>query len=55
MHQGVLFAFGLKEIKAFEVLKIAVVKESILKKWYPELPIRVKTDACNGITGGVFF
>ena len=32
MRQGVPFAFGLEKIKVFEVLKIAVAKELILKK-----------------------
>ena len=52
-RQGVPFAFGLEEIKAFEVLKTAVAKEPILKKWCPELPTRVETDAFNDITGDV--
>ena len=54
-RQGVLLAFGLEEMEAFEVLKTAVIKEPVLKKWCPELPTRVKIDAFNGITGGVFF
>ena len=54
-RQGVPFAFGLKEIEAFKVLKAAVAKELVLKKWCPELPTRVETDAVNGITGGVLF
>ena len=41
------------EIKAFEALKAAVAKEPVLKKWRPDLPTRVETDASNGITGGV--
>ena len=53
MRQGVPFAFGLKEIKTFEVLKAAVAKEFILKKWCPELPTRVETNTFNGITGGM--
>ena len=53
MRQGVPFVFGLEEIKVFEVLKTAVAKEPILKKWCPELPTRVETDAFNGIIGGV--
>ena len=53
MHQRVLFAFGLEEIKVFEALKAAVIKEPVLKKWCPELPTRVETDAFNGIIGGV--
>ena len=53
IRQEVPFTFGLKEIKAFKVLKAAVVKELILKKWCPELPTRVETNAFNGITGGV--
>ena len=53
MHQGVPFAFGLKKIKAFEVLKTAVAKELILKTWYPKLPTRVETNAFNGIIGSV--
>ena len=52
-RQGVPFAFGLKKIKAFEVLKAAVTKEPVLKKWCLELPTRVETDAFNSITGGV--
>ena len=54
MRQGVPFAFELEEIKAFEALKTAVIKELILKKWCPELPTRVEIDASNGITGSVF-
>ena len=54
MRQGVPFTFGLEKIKAFKVLKTAVVKEPVLKKWCPELPTKVETDASNGITGGVF-
>ena len=55
MRQGVPFAFGLEEIKVFKVLKTAVAKELILKKWCPELPTKVETDAFNNITGGVLF
>ena len=51
--QGVPFAFGLKKIKAFEVLKAVIIKEPVLIKWCPELPTRVETDAFNSITGGV--
>ena len=54
MRQGVPFAFGLKKIKVFEVLKTAVAKEPILKKWCPELSTKVETNAFNSITGGVF-
>ena len=54
IRQGVPFIFGLKEIKAFEVLKTAVAKESVLKKWCLELPTRVETDTFNGIINGVF-
>ena len=53
MRQGVLFAFKLKETKAFKVLKIIITKEWILKKWCLKLPTKVETDAFNGITGGV--
>ena len=55
IRQGVPFIFRLKEIKAFKVLKTAVAKELVLKKWYPELPTRVVIDTFNGITGAVFF
>ena len=54
MRQGVLFAFGLKEIKVFKVLKAVITKEPVLKKWCPELPTKVKTDTFNSIIGGVF-
>ena len=47
------FIFEFKKIKAFKVLKAAMAEESVLKKWCPELPIKVETDASNGITGGV--
>ena len=53
MRQGVPFTFGLKKIKTFEVLKTAVTKEPVLRKWYPELPTKVKTNTFNGITGDV--
>ena len=53
-RQEVSFVFESEETKAFKVLKAAVTKELILKKWCPELPTRVETDASNGITGGVF-
>ena len=53
-RQGVPFAFGLEEIKAFEVLKVVVIKELVLKKWCPELPTKVEIDAFNGIIGGIF-
>ena len=53
MRQGVPFAFGLEEIKVFEVLKTAVAKELVLKKWCPELPTKVEIDTLNGITGDV--
>ena len=53
MRQGVPFTFRLKKIKAFKALKTAVTKEPVLKKWCPELPTRVKTDAFNGITDGI--
>ena len=53
-RQGVPFAFKLKKTKAFEILKTAVAKEPILKKWCPELPTSVKTKTFNGIIGGVF-
>ena len=53
-RQEVPFAFGLEKIKAFKVLKAAVAKELILKKWCPELLTKVEIDAFNGITGGVF-
>ena len=53
IRQGVPFIFRLEKIKAFEVLKTAVIKEPVLKKWCPELLTKVKTDAFNGITGGV--
>ena len=55
MRQGVPFVFKLKKIKAFEVLKTAVIKEPVLKKWCPELPTRVEINAFNDIIGGVFF
>ena len=55
MRQRVPFTFGLEETEAFEVLKTAVTKESVLKKWCPELPTRVETDTFNGIISGVFF
>ena len=54
MRQGVPFTFGLEEIELFEALKAAVVKESVLKKWCPELPTKVETNTFNGIIGGVF-
>ena len=54
MRQGVPFAFGLEKTEAFKVLKTAVVKEPVLKKWCPELPTKVETDAFNSITGEVF-
>ena len=53
MRQGVPFAFGLEEIEAFKLLKAAITKELILKKWCPELPTRVEINTFNGITGGV--
>ena len=52
-RQGVPFTFGLKEIKVFEALKTAVAKEPILKKWCPELPTKVKTNAFNSIINGI--
>ena len=53
MRQRVPFTFGSKKTKAFKVLKTAVAKELILKKWCPELPTRVKTNAFNSIINGV--
>ena len=53
MRQGVPFTFGSEKIKAFKVLKTAVAKEPVLKKWCPELPTRVETNAFNGITGDI--
>ena len=53
MRQGVPFTFKLKEIKAFKALKAIVVKEPVLKKWCPELPTRVKTNAFNGIINNI--
>ena len=53
MRQRVPFAFKLKEIKAFKVLKAVITKELMLKKWCPELPTRVETNTFNSITGGV--
>ena len=54
MRQGMPFILELKETKAFKALKVVVAKKPVLKKWCPELPIKVKTDAFNDITGGVF-
>ena len=53
IRQGVPFIFGLKETKAFEVLKAVMAKEPVLKKWCPELLIKVEINAFNGITGDV--
>ena len=52
-RQNVRFRFGDKKKKAFQALKNAVAAEPVLKNWRPELTTRVKTDASNGITGGV--
>ena len=35
------------------MLKTAVAKEPILKKWCPELPTKVETDVFNGIINNV--
>ena len=53
MRQGVPFVFKLKEIKVFKVLKTAITKEPVLKKWCPELPTKVEINTFNGIIGGV--
>ena len=54
-RQGVPFTFELEEIKVYKVLKAAMAKGPILRKWCPELPIKVKINASNGITNGVLF
>ena len=55
MRQGVPFVFELKVTKAFKVLKAVVAEEQILKKWWLELPTKVKTDIFNSITSDVLF
>ena len=52
-RQGILFEFRTAEKKIFEALKATVTEEPILRKWCPELPTQVETNALDGITGGV--